>query len=85
LKVVLERRAAKYLDTMPQSAKARLKAALEKLEKEPPEGDISNLVGKDGYRLRIGGHRILFDRIDDHIIVYKIGPRGQAYKGGGTR
>ena len=41
--------------------KERILKALRKLEKEPPEGDIKSLVGRDGYRLRVGDYRILFD------------------------
>jgi mRNA interferase RelE/StbE len=62
--------------------KSRIIKALKKLEHEPPQGDIKSLEGKDGYRLRIGDYRALFDVVDDIIAVHAIAPRGQAYKGG---
>ena len=39
------------------------------------------MIGRDGYRLRVGGYRVLFDIIDNEIAVYEIGLRGQVYKG----
>ena len=82
MNVVLKPSAAKYLSRLNEPNKSRIKKALEKLVKEPPEGDIKSLEGKDGYRLRIGGYRALFDIIDKEIVVYEIGLRGQIYKGG---
>jgi mRNA interferase RelE/StbE len=60
--------------------KSRIIKALRKLEKEPLEWDIKKLEGQGGYRARIGGYRILFDIEADTISVYKIAPRGEAYK-----
>ncbi|MDR0323234.1 MAG: hypothetical protein LBI12_02155 [Treponema sp.] len=40
------------------------------------------LEGKDGYRRRVGDYRIIFDITETAVIVYKIAPRGQVYKGG---
>ncbi|MCL2215169.1 MAG: type II toxin-antitoxin system RelE/ParE family toxin [Treponema sp.] len=81
MKVVLEKRAAKYLDNMDTVNGQRIKQALISLAKEPPSGDIIKLQGKDGYRLRVGDYRIVFDVTGTEVIVYKIAPRGQAYKG----
>jgi len=52
-----------------------------------PDGDIIKLKGREGYRLVVGGHRVLFDytnryTTDDRLIieVVTIGPRGDVYK-----
>ena len=82
MNVELLRDAVKYLNRMNQPDKGRITRALEKLELEPPQGDITPLEGKDGYRLRVGGYRVLFDIEENMIVVYDIAPRGQAYKGG---
>ena len=60
----------------------RLKKAFIKLSLTPPQGDITSLSGKDGYRLRVGKYRALFDIIDNSIIVYDIDVRGRIYKKG---
>lgn len=82
MNVELSPKAGKYLSKLDKDIKERIKAALRKLEKEPPEGDIKSMTGKDGYRLRIGKYRALFDFEDGRIIVHEIGLRGQIYKGG---
>ena len=82
MKTILSPQAAKYLKRLNDPDKSRIIKALKKLELDPPQGDIKNLAGKDGYRLRIGDYRALFDIIDGTIVIHAIAPRGQAYKGG---
>jgi mRNA interferase RelE/StbE len=78
--VVLDHHAAKYLERMSEPTKSRIKDAIAGLSNEPPTGDIKKLTDSDGYRLRVGGYRVLFDKTDTSVTVYKIVPRGQAYK-----
>jgi len=82
MQVELSPKTAKYLSKLDAPIKERIKKALLKLSEEPPQGDIKSLVGKDGYRLRVGSYRILFDMTEHSIIVYDIGLRGQIYKKG---
>lgn len=81
MNVVLSPKAAKYLKRLNEPQKGRIIRALEQLEKEPPEGDIRSLIGRDGYRLRVGDYRILFDIVDSEIAIHEIGMRGQIYRG----
>jgi mRNA interferase RelE/StbE len=78
--VLVEKKAAKYLERLPEPDKSRIKEALQGLANEPPAGDIKKLQGQTGYRLRVGGYRVLFDKTETAVVVYKIAPRGQAYK-----
>jgi len=78
--VELSPKAKKYFDSLDTPIKARIKTALLKLSSEPPQGDIVSLSGRDGFRLRVGKYRLLFDIDSDKIIVYDIGLRGQIYK-----
>jgi len=80
--VELNKTARKQYERLNEPIKGRIAAALDKLELEPPEGDIKKLQGRDGYRVVIGDWRILFDIGNDSIDVFKIGPRGQAYRRG---
>jgi mRNA interferase RelE/StbE len=82
MKTVLSPQAAKYLKRLNEPNKSRIIKALKKLELEPPQGDVKSLAGKDGYRLRIGDYRVLFDIVDDELWIHTIAPRGQAYRGG---
>jgi len=51
------RAAEKYLDSQTQQTRKRIIDAVDGL----PDGDISKLKGRKGYRLVIGGFRVLFD------------------------
>ena len=72
------------------SSKARVKKLLLKLSKgwklslPAPYADNSNvkkLKGRDGYRLRIGNVRVIYDMIDDQLLIRVIdaGFRGSIY------
>ena len=80
MRVELNNTAKKQFHRLNEPYRSRIAAALDKLENEPPEGDIKKLQGKDGYRVRVGDYRILFDIGNDQIDVYRIAPRGGAYK-----
>lgn len=73
-------RASKSLVRLSEPTKSRISAAIENLRKEPPRGDIKHLRGRDGYRVRVGDYRILFDIRSGEIIITDIGVRGQIYK-----
>ena len=81
MNTVLSPKAAKYLEHLDEPIKGRIIAALKKLEKEPPEGDIKALSGQEGYRLRVGRYRVLFGIKLDTIVVTDIAPRGEIYRG----
>jgi mRNA interferase RelE/StbE len=78
--VVIDAQPLKYLERLNEPIKGRLFAAIERLEREPPEGDIKKLSGSSHYRLRVGGYRVIFSMEEKTIVVSKIAPRGQAYK-----
>jgi len=80
MKVVVEKKATKYLESLDAVMKHRINKALKHLAYDPPSGDIVKLQGKDGYRYRVGDYRIMFDIVETEIIVHEIGPRGQIYK-----
>lgn len=82
MEVTLHPKAAKVLNRLREPNRSRILKALDKLENDPPDGDIKALTGRNGYRLRIGNYRLLFDKIDNKIIVFDIDQRGQIYKGG---
>jgi mRNA-degrading endonuclease RelE of RelBE toxin-antitoxin system len=81
MEALLHRNADKYLSRLNATDRNRINAALDDLEKEPPEGDITPIAGESGrFRTRVGGYRILWRIRDDHILVTHIDPRGQVYK-----
>ena len=75
--------ARKYLDTQSPSTRSRIMDAVDKL----PDGDVIKLQGREGYRLTVGGYRVLFrytgetnEEGNEVIDVMYIGPRGDVYK-----
>ena len=82
MRVELSPKAYKELSRLNNPVLGRIIKALDKLSEEPPQGDIKALAGRDGYRARVGGYRILFQIAGDHIVVLSIGARGDVYKGG---
>ena len=81
MEVIIDKQAAKYLERLNEPIKSRIISALNGLTNKPLQGDIKKLQGQEAaYRLRIGDYRILFKNKVTCIVVYKIAPRGQAYK-----
>jgi len=83
MQVKLSPKAQKFLDRQNEPERGQIVKALEKLEREPPEGNIKKLAGHEGYRLRLGGIRFLFEKRKTEILVTNIDQRGQVYKGKG--
>jgi mRNA interferase RelE/StbE len=84
-RIIVHKRAANYLRSLPAPEKERLKNALAALAADPfGAPDIKPMVGQwAGYhRMRQGNKRILFSVDRENRIVYvdHIGPRGDIYK-----
>lgn len=62
--------------------RARLQAAIALLAQDPRPPKARRLVGRDGYRIRVGDHRILYTIDDDVllIVVVMLGHRRDAYR-----
>ena len=69
--------ASDFVDKQPSKKAERIKKAISDL----PAGDVRKLKGiKNGYRLRIGDVRVLFEKEGNEINVIKIDNRGDVYK-----
>ena len=77
-KIIYSKKAEKFLRKQDKPTQRRLIEAISKL---PLEGDIKKLQGADGYRLRVGNYRVLFDVNGIILDIIDIGNRGQIYKG----
>ena len=81
-RIDLSRRAEKDLDRLPPRGAARVIAALRGLANEPRPPGASKLVAVEGYRVRVGEYRIVYD-VDDAaevVTVYRIGHRREVYR-----
>jgi len=84
-RVVVHKRAAKFLKNLPNPEKTRIKNALFKLASAPH--DYPGLIRMAGdwsgyYRIRIGSFRIIFwiDENEDILYIDHLGNRGDVYK-----
>ncbi len=69
--------AIKHIGTLDKPTKKRIKEAIDAL----PKGDIKKLKGfSRTYRLRVGNYRIVYEILDDTIIIGAVLPRGDVYK-----
>ena len=77
-KIIYSKKAEKFLKRQDKITQKRLVTAISQL---PLAGDIKRLQGTNGYRLRVGDFRVLFDVNGVIIDIIEIGSRGQIYKG----
>lgn len=76
--IIYSKKAEKFLRKQDKLTQRRIVEAISKL---PASGDIRKLQGAEGYRLRVGNFRVLFDVNGLIIDIIEIGNRGQIYKG----
>jgi len=72
--IILTLRAAKDLDALPRDARDQVEAGLDRYAMTG-QGDVKALQGREGYRLRIGSYRVIFDEDGTTILAIYIGRR----------
>ena len=82
MKIYLTTKADKQLKKLPRRMHDLLVSNIEELATQPMPVSSSKLVGRDGYRVRIGDYRILytFDKKKKEITVFSVANRREAYK-----
>lgn len=70
------KQAEKFLKKLDSTTRNRIRNATHNL----PAGDVKKLQGRNGYRLRVGDYRIIFDTEGNILYIERIGNRGQIYK-----
>lgn len=79
--VLISRRAQKELANLIKSEYARVRDAIISLSENPRPGNCKKLVGREGWRIRVGNYRAIYE-IDDskhEITVLHIGHRRDIY------
>lgn len=82
-RVELTERAERDLRRLDRQTQTRVITALSGLTVDPRRHpQVKRLVGEDGYRLRVGDYRVLFQIEDDRLIVLvlQIGHRREVYR-----
>lgn len=77
------KQAAQALKAMPRNVALTIRAKIDVLAEDPYSApNVKKLTGRDGYRLRVGDWRVLYEINDGKlvIVVLAIKPRGGAYE-----
>jgi mRNA interferase RelE/StbE len=83
-RVEIARRAVKALAALPRRDQQRVRAAIDILADNPRPPGCTKLTGDDdAYRVRVGVHRIVYEVLDDRLLVrvVRVGHRRDGYKG----
>jgi mRNA interferase RelE/StbE len=82
-RVEVARRAIKALAALPRQEQQRVRAAIDLLADNPRPPGCTKLTGEDDvYRVRVGVYRIVYEVLDDRLLVYvvRVGHRRDVYK-----
>lgn len=74
--------AQRELGALPSEISRRVRAAIVELAQEPRPSGCRKLTGREGWRIRVGDYRILYDIDDNALIVtiVHIGHRRDIYR-----
>lgn len=80
-KITISRLAQKQLDKLPDILAFRLIEAIYELAINPRPVGYKKLKGRDGYRIRIGDYRIIYEIFDRELLinVVSLGHRKDIY------
>jgi mRNA interferase RelE/StbE len=83
-RVLYQQSALKTLRKLPANLSRLIRDKIDRLAENPPAANpnVKLLEGRNGYRLRVGDWRVLYELLEDHlvIVVVKIKTRGDVYK-----
>jgi len=80
--ILLTKTAAKQLDKLPDEVAETLLETIQSLAFDPRPPGCKKLKGRDGYRVRQGNYRILYDIFDQTLVVevVALGHRKDVYQ-----
>ena len=81
-RVEILRRAEKSLRKLPRHEFERVRDAIRTLGDDPRPVGCKKLVGRDGWRIRVGRYRVIYE-IEDTIrivLILDVGHRREAYR-----
>lgn len=82
-RVVTTKSFDKALARLPLNLQKRIVAKVKEVAVDPyaPNNNLTKLQGRDGYRLRVGDWRVIYELQDERLVmlVLDMGPRGDIY------
>ncbi|MBN1340843.1 MAG: type II toxin-antitoxin system RelE/ParE family toxin [Bacteroidales bacterium] len=81
MKIEINRKAYKDLNNLPRKEAIKILLEIKKLRNFPEVTNIKKLSNfKPSFRKRVGNYRVLFDQMDEKIIIYRILHRKESFK-----
>jgi mRNA interferase RelE/StbE len=79
--ISIQRRAIKALETIPEPYYTNIRTAIYDLADNPRPHGYRKLKNRDGYRVRVGDYRIIYEIIDRTLVVdvINLGHRREIY------
>ena len=82
--VTFTKQALQTLRRIPRNIANLIREKIDILAADPyaPHNNVTKLVGRSGYRLRVGDWRVIYELQDGQLVmlVIRIGPRGEVYE-----
>jgi mRNA interferase RelE/StbE len=79
--IVLTKKAEKQLDKLPDNIAEPIIEAINDLADNPRPHGYKNLKNRDGYRIRVGDYRVIYEVFDDELLIdiIQLGHRKHTY------
>lgn len=81
--IVYSKQAIRVLRRLPRNLSQRIREKLRDVALDPfaQHNNVTRLLNRPGYRLRVGDWRIIYDIQEERmeIMVMRVAPRGEAY------
>ena len=82
--VTFTKQALRALRRMPRTTASSIREKIDMIALDPyaPNNNVMKLVGRPGYRLRVGDWRVIYELQDEKLVmlVIKVGARGEIYE-----
>lgn len=83
-RVIYSKEAKRMLSKIPRKTALLIQAKIEAIATQPyaPHPNASKLQGRDGYRLRVGDWRVIYEVVNQQLIIHvvRIAARGSVYE-----
>ena len=81
-KLYILQRAQKELFNLPEDSYGRIKASINDLANDPRPHGCLKLAGREGWRIRVGNYRVIYEIDDDgqKVTILHVGHRRDVYR-----
>lgn len=81
-KIIIKPSAQRDLDILPNREVEKIATRISHLAENPKPFGVQKLHGAEGYRIRSGNYRILFeiDEHEKHVNIYRVKHRKEVYR-----